>query len=178
LGQGGGVFQKLVGFYQERLKLLFFTGLDYCGSADLVKSNPALKAMIGDVPFLNGGLFDEEEHDTRAGVTVPDEAVSAILHDLFERYNCTVMESTPLDREVAVDPEMLGNVFEELVTGRHESGSYYTPRPLVSFMCREALKSYLEGTTRFVFRSRQILAWDYGSSLEEQESQRACQQSQ
>ena len=45
--------------------------------------------------------------------------------------------------EVAVDPEMLGKVFEELVTGRHESGSYYTPRPIVAFMCREALKGYL-----------------------------------
>ena len=62
---------------------------------------------------------------------------------LFDRFNFTVMESTPLDVEVAVDPEMLGKVFEELVTGRHESGSYYTPRPVVSFMCREALKGYL-----------------------------------
>ena len=55
------------------------------------------------------------------------------------------MESTPFDIEVAVDPEMLGKVFEELVTGRHDTGSYYTPRPVVSFMCREALKGYLEG---------------------------------
>lgn len=45
---------------------------------------------------------------------------------------------------MAVDPEMLGKVFEELVTGRHESGSYYTPKPIVSFMCREALKGYLK----------------------------------
>jgi hypothetical protein len=44
---------------------------------------------------------------------------------------------------VAVDPEMLGKVFEELVTGRHETGSYYTPKPIVAFMCREALKAYL-----------------------------------
>ena len=55
------------------------------------------------------------------------------------------MEATPFDVEVAVDPEMLGKVFEELVTGRHDSGAYYTPRPVVSFMCREALKGYLEG---------------------------------
>ena len=48
-----------------------------------------------------------------------------------------------LDVEVAVDPEMLGRIFEELVTGRHESGSYYTPKPVVAFMCREALKGYL-----------------------------------
>ena len=40
---------------------------------------------------------------------------------------------------------MLGKVFEELVTGRHKSGSYYTPRPVVAFMCREALKGYLAG---------------------------------
>ena len=56
----------------------------------------------------------------------------------------TVMESTPFDIEVAVDPEMLGKVFEELVTGRQATGSYYTPRPVVAFMCREALKGYLE----------------------------------
>ena len=56
-------------------------------------------------------------------------------------------ESTPLDIEVAVDPEMLGKVFEELVTGRHGTGSYYTPRPVVSFMCRESLKICLQNKT-------------------------------
>ena len=40
---------------------------------------------------------------------------------------------------------MLGKVFEEMVTGRHDSGAYYTSRPVVAFMCREALKGYLEG---------------------------------
>ncbi len=48
-----------------------------------------------------------------------------------------------MDEEVAVDPEMLGKVVEELVTGRHDSGSYYTPKPIVSFMCREAIKGDL-----------------------------------
>ena len=96
-------------------------------------------------PFLNGGLFEETDLDKREGVTVPDDAIKPILTDLFDRFNFTVMESTPFDIEVAVDPEMLGKVFEELVTGRHESGSYYTPRPVVSFMCREALKGYLTG---------------------------------
>lgn len=38
---------------------------------------------------------------------------------------------------------MLGKVFEELVTGRHESGSYYTPKPIVSYMCRQSLKAHL-----------------------------------
>jgi len=66
------------------------------------------------------------------------------MTELFDKFNFTVMESTPFDIEVAVDPEMLGKVFEELVTGRHDSGAYYTPRPVVSFMCREALKGHLE----------------------------------
>ena len=75
----------------------------------------------------------------------PTLPLSRCWTDLFNKFNFTVMESTPFDIEVAVDPEMLGKVFEELVTGRHDSGAYYTPRPVVSFMCREALKGYLEG---------------------------------
>jgi len=75
---------------------------------------------------------------------VPDAVIGQAIERLFYAYNFTVTESTPLDIEVAVDPEMLGRVFEELVTGRHESGSYYTPKPVVSFMAREAIKGYLQ----------------------------------
>lgn len=53
------------------------------------------------------------------------------------------MESTPLDIEVAVDPEMLGKVFEELVIERNDKGAFYTPRQCVSAMCRNTLKAYL-----------------------------------
>lgn len=129
-------------FFRDRLKTLFFTGLNNPDSRDVSRgASPA----IGEVPFLNGGLFEEGDIDHAcAGADVPNEAFDAILGDLFERFNFTVSENTPYDIEVAVDPEMLGKVFEELVTGRHETGSYYTPRPVVAFMCREALKGYLE----------------------------------
>ncbi len=129
---------KTDNFYVSRLRTLFFEGLN----------NPAPHddPLIGNVPFLNGGLFEEGCLDLREGVTVPDEAVEAVLTELFDRFNFTVMESTPFDIEVAVDPEMLGKVFEKLVTGRKESGSYYTPRHVVSFMCREALKGYLDAS--------------------------------
>ena len=56
------------------------------------------------------------------------KAIEPILTELFDRFNFTVMESTPFDVEVAVDPEMLGKVFEETVNDRHDTGSYYTPR--------------------------------------------------
>jgi hypothetical protein len=131
-------------FYDVRLKLLFFMGLNNPQSADFGPARSLAEGDIGKVPFLNGGLFDETELDKRPGVKVPNDAVEPILDDLFRRFNFTISESTPYDVQVAVDPEMLGKVFEELVTGRHETGSYYTPRPIVSFMCREALKGYLK----------------------------------
>ena len=129
-------------FHRDRLRPLFFSGLNNPNSRDLTEG---LRTVIGDVPFLNGGLFEDTDLDRRGGITVPDAAIRQVLTGLFDRFNFTVMESTPFDIEVAVDPEMLGKVFEELVTGRHDSGAYYTPRPVVSFMCREALKGYLEG---------------------------------
>lgn len=132
-----------VGFYGERLRPLFFAGLNNQQSQDINWEGKPLASLIGSVPFLNGGLFAETPLDEREGVVVPDEAVRPVISELFGRFNFTVMESTPFDVEVAVDPEMLGKVFEELVTGRHSSGAYYTPRPVVAFMCREALKVYL-----------------------------------
>ena len=136
---------QAAGFYRARLRYLFFFGLNNPQSRDLNLKDRFMESVFGSVPFLNGGLFEETDLDRRPGVTVPDGAVERVLSGLFDRFNFTVMESTPFDIEVAVDPEMLGKVFEELVTGRHESGAYYTPRPVVSFMCREALKGFLEG---------------------------------
>jgi hypothetical protein len=103
----------------------------------------ALHRLIGDVPFLNGGLFEMSKWDVRGEVQIPNGVFDNIFRRLFSRYNFTVEESTPLDVRVAVDPEMLGKVFEELVIERHAQGSYYTPRDVVSFMCRESLKAYL-----------------------------------
>jgi len=131
--------------YRDRFKPLFFYGLNSSNEINQVSINRGgyLKIRIGEVPYLNGGLFEEDEDDRDEQIVVPDNALDAVLNDLFARFNFTVTESTPLDVEVAVDPEMLGKVFEELVTGRHETGSYYTPKPIVAFMCREAIKGHL-----------------------------------
>ena len=133
-------------FYVDRLEQLFFAGLNDPCTRNVGRDNPALHALIGDVPFLNGGLFTKDSALDREGAfSVPDEALLPILTDLFDRFNFTVLESTPFDIEVAVDPEMLGKVFEDTVNARNESGAFYTPRPVVAFMCREALKGYLKG---------------------------------
>ena len=129
-------------FYTSRLTTLFFAGLNNPQSQNL--SN-GVSPLIGMVPFLNGGLFEETDLDRRATNAVPDGAVAPLIASLFSRYNFTVTEATPLDTEVAVDPEMLGKLFEETVNERHSNGAYYTPRPVVAFMCREAIKGYLAG---------------------------------
>lgn len=81
-----------------------------------------------------------------------DYAVRGLI-SLLERYKFTVDENTPIEEEVALDPELLGKVFENLlaaynpetgVTARKQTGSFYTPREIVNYMVDEALIAYLE----------------------------------
>ena len=134
-------------FYTDRLRLLFAALNNERAGIVLQGGGGTVEATIGKVKYLNGGLFEEIDEDKDPKVRIADAPFHQIFDKaigLFEAFNFTITESTPLDIEIAVDPEMLGKIFEELVTGRHDSGSYYTPKPIVSFMCREALKGYLE----------------------------------
>ncbi len=85
------VAERTSNFYTERLRLLFFTALNNPRSQDLSVARDASEALIGRAPFLNGGLFAEEELDKR-GANVPDEAIGLILHELFARFNFTISE--------------------------------------------------------------------------------------
>jgi len=99
------------------------------------------------IPFLNGGLF-EAIHDynwREIDILLPNNLFQQIF-DTFDRYNFTVREDEPLEKEVAVDPEVLGKVFENLLPEnlRKGKGTYYTPRPVVHYMCQESLINYLD----------------------------------
>ena len=109
--------------------------------------------VLGFVPYLNGGLFrrsalEDRIHDG-GEVSLPDDVFDpendGSFLNLLSRYRFTTRESTPDDQSVDPDPELLGRVFENLYQGdeRHDSGTYYTPREVVHFMCREALDGYL-----------------------------------
>ena len=124
-------------FYRLKLRPLFFAGLNVP-----VENRTSDASEIGDVPYLNGGLFTETEWDRSEAVDVPDVAIERIL-GLFGRFAFSVSENSALDVEAAVDPQMLGRMFERMVTNREAKGAYYTPMPIVSYMCREALKSFL-----------------------------------
>src|SRR2546425_3237158 len=75
--------------------------------------------------------------------------------DVFDRYTFTVNEAEPLEKEVAIDPEMLGKVFENLIeeNRRKGLGSYYTPREIVHYMCQESLINYLDDVVNTVDES-------------------------
>ena len=97
-------------------------------------------------------FFAEEEKRTFSVNGVPTTQVVSGLLSLLKRYHFTIVENAPNDVEVALDPELLGTVFETLLgsynpetreTARKASGSFYTPRPIVAYMVDEALKAYL-----------------------------------
>lgn len=110
------------------------------------------------IPFLNGGLFDPiSNYDwVNTIINIPNEVfsndvrtkegdVGSGILDIFDRYNFTVKEDEPLEKEVAIDPEMLGKVFENLlnIKDRKSKGTYYTPREIVHYMCQQSLLNYL-----------------------------------
>jgi hypothetical protein len=101
-------------------------------------------------------LFFAPEHkadlsDTWGIASKKNEPVQGLLH-ILNRYNFTIVENSPIEQEVALDPELLGKVFENLLasynpetqtTARKQTGSFYTPRPIVDYMVDESLKAYL-----------------------------------
>ncbi len=155
------------------------------------KDDESALELFADIPFLNGGLFDNLDYlneETGKAVRVdcfsnsskndsllmvPDslfwetEVVDLSseynskkkdrvkvfgLIPLLSRFNFTLEENTPLDKEVALDPELLGKVFENLLASyneetktaaRNQTGSFYTPREVVNYMVDESLKAYL-----------------------------------
>lgn len=134
------------GYYKSKLEILFFETLN----------KEILERRHGDTttPYLNGGLFDITSTDF-----FNDEKLSfpnGYFNQLFEtlsKYNFTVDESSPEFQQVAIDPEMLGRIFESLlseeideVTGSSKkkiTGAFYTPREIVNYMCEQSILEYL-----------------------------------
>jgi hypothetical protein len=111
------------------------------------------------IPFLNGGLFEADYDWKKTEVSIPNNFftnnnktdkgdIGDGILDVFDRYNFTVKEDEPLDKEIALDPELLGKTFERMleVKDRKSKGAYYTPREIVHYMCEESLINYLDVT--------------------------------
>lgn len=142
-------------FYRDCLQYLFYEAL--ADERKGQKDPGYYKRFDCRLPFLNGGLFEADYDWRNITISIPDSIfhntdktkvgdIGTGILDIFDRYNFTIKEDEPLDKEVAVDPEMLGKVFENMleVTERKSKGAFYTPREIVHYMCQESLIHYLE----------------------------------
>jgi hypothetical protein len=142
------------------------------------KPQNAIIDLFRQVPFLNGGLFEcldkenavnkrinyfdgfSRDERNKRGMLIRTFIPNRLFFDrnkglisILKRYNFTIEENTPYDVDVALDPELLGKVFENLLgaynpetkeTARKQSGSFYTPREIVNYMVDESLIAYLK----------------------------------
>ena len=131
-------------YYDKKIKLLFFSTLN----TDISDR----KHLDYITPYLNGGLFEPKENDfIHETINFPQDYFKN-LFDRFNEFNFTTDESSADFEVIAVDPEMLGQVFENLLATQNEdtgqsarksSGAFYTPRDIVAFICKESLREYL-----------------------------------
>ena len=121
-------------FYKKRLVPLFFECFTNKKSEDKVN---ALR-----FPYLNGGLFDKSQDKAYDDIDMP-YSIFEELFDTFDTYNFTVYEDAPNEHTVAVDPEMLGHIFENLLEDNKDKGAFYTPKEIVHYMCKESLRQFL-----------------------------------
>lgn len=138
-------------YFKDYLQFLFYDAL----AKKRDNKDAYYKKFDCRIPFLNGGLFEADYEWMKLNLTIPNDLFrtgepiendrTGIL-DVFDRYNFTIKEDEPLDKEVAVDPEMLGKVFENMLeeNERKGKGAFYTPREIVHYMCQESLIQYLD----------------------------------
>lgn len=138
-------------FYSKCLTVLFFQTLntdrrkknDVAPKALIYKSGNAANNSSNNIriPFLNGGLFDDDQPDTNS-FDFPVEYFQD-LFNFFSQYNFTIDENSPEEQEVGINPEMLGHIFENLLEENKDKGVFYTPKEIVHYMCQESLIQYL-----------------------------------
>ncbi|MBN2186360.1 MAG: Eco57I restriction-modification methylase domain-containing protein [Dehalococcoidia bacterium] len=135
-------------FVDKWLKPLFFEAFNNKFHAGHTQFPQEIRDTLQLAPYLNGGLFTENKLDGEYGAEISDTRFNQIFKFL-ERYNFTIAEDSPLDKEIAVDPEMIGKVYENLVNvsedadRRGEAGIFYTPRTEIDLMCRLSLVDHL-----------------------------------
>jgi hypothetical protein len=156
-------------FFGDYLQHLFYEALAHKHSDEGIKGY--YKKLGCKVPFLNGGLFEADYDWQSSHITIPNHLfrnhekvnktgdIGTGVLDVFDRYNFTIKEDEPLEKEVAVDPEMLGKVFENMleVIERKSKGAFYTPREIVHYMCQESLIHYLDNAVNSYAKTYQEL---------------------
>lgn len=127
-------------FYRDALLPLFFEKLnDRSG----VIADPEIVSIIGDVPYVNGGLFgrNELEEEFFEELSVPDEAFEKIFH-FFSEFNWH-LDTRPTGNPNEINPEVIGYIFEQYInftaSGKKANGAYYTPHDVTAYMINQTL---------------------------------------
>lgn len=166
-------------YYHDVLESLFFKVLNTPkNQRDYEEIDLEIKNILEDIPYLNGGLFAPHDDDFfalayRNALKIPNDILREFL-EMLDEFHFTIDESTPLDQEVGLDPEMLGMVFENLLSVlftdnkvdnisslRKKTGSYYTPREIVSYMVKSSILEHLKDKTNLDETKLKTLVFDY-----------------
>lgn len=134
-------------FLDDVLEILFFYVLNTKPESRISEARMAHKDVTilpgwDKIPFLNGGLFEQDDIDPKK-CTFPAEYFREFFNFL-NSYNFTIDENDQEDAEIGIDPEMLGRIFENLLEDNKDKGAFYTPKPIVDYMCRESIIAYLQ----------------------------------
>lgn len=128
-------------FYNAHLAKLFFEALNKPNRKGDFYTLPNGSQKC--IPFLNGGLFEEgQEPQGHRDIVFPTYLFEELFR-FFNSYNFTIYENSPQDHTIAVDPEMLGHIFENLLEDNKDKGAFYTPKEIVQYMTQESLIQYL-----------------------------------
>ncbi|MFH1298114.1 MAG: TaqI-like C-terminal specificity domain-containing protein [Bacteroidota bacterium] len=142
-------------YYQNFLLRLFFQTLNTeVQQRNFLVPNHPLDALFLNIPYLDGGLFEDFAEDKPFHKFVEDDWLIAFVK-ILESYDFTVDESSMQYQQVAIDPEMLGRIFENLLASQNPEteklanqrkafGAFYTPREIVEYMVDASLKAHLE----------------------------------
>ena len=132
---------KFYSFYREFLLRLFHEGL---GSR---ARNKDLQALVGNVPYLNGGIFDVHEIEKKYGkeIAIPDKAFEDIF-DYFDRYHWH-LDERPLRADNEINPDVLGYIFEKYINQK-QMGAYYTKEDITEYIGKSCIVPFLFDSAR------------------------------
>ena len=137
------------------------------------KDGKLKQAVVPNYLFFRAEKAEEVDMQVEYNKDIPYIVKVSGLLNILERYHFTIEENTPLDEDVALDPELLGRAFENLLgafnpetktTARENTGSYYTPRDIVNYMVSESLLAHLETSCPDVPKEILVSLLDYNQT--------------
>ncbi|MCG9478012.1 MAG: hypothetical protein K9H34_08510 [Actinomycetia bacterium] len=126
---------EFYGFYRDFLLPLFHEGLG--SPASRRKVDPKIAEILGDIPYINGGIFAEHELERTYEISIADDAFEK-LFDFFDQWQWH-LDDRPTGNANEINPDVLGYIFEQFVNNRADNGVYYTKEDVTGYMTSNTL---------------------------------------